>query len=140
MTVADLATRDHADIGYLFVLQGCPFMYTDRSELAGSGASSWIDTTYGPRRVLEGLDTRGATITFATETGDGRPDTDDGLTIKIVDFDRELIAFFADQTNPSCRRLLLLLLSEQRTTRDPWKICGFVSYFSVLRFVSYFLF
>ena len=101
MTVADLATRDHADIGYLFVLQGCPFMYTDRSELVGSGASSWIDTTYGPRHVLEGLDARGATITFATETGDGRPDTDDGLTLKIVDFDRELIAFFADQTNPS---------------------------------------
>lgn len=96
--VATLATRSHVEIGYLFVLQGCPFMFTDREELAGTGVSSWIGTGYGPREVLEGLDLRGATITYATETGDGRPDTDDGLTVKIIDFARELIAFFAEQT------------------------------------------
>ena len=96
-TVAQLAARDHVEIGYLLVLQGCPFAFTNRSELAGTGVSSWIGTGYGPRRVVEGLDVRGASITFATETGDGRPDTDDGLTFKIVDFDREWIAFFASQ-------------------------------------------
>jgi hypothetical protein len=96
-TVAELAARDHVEIGYLFVLQGCPFMFTDRAELAGEGVFSWLGIAYGPRRVLEGLDLQGATITYATETGDGRPDTDDGLTVKIVDFARELIAFFAEQ-------------------------------------------
>lgn len=96
-TVAQLAARDHVEIGYLLVLQGCPFAFTNRSELAGTGVSSWIGTGYGPRRVVEGLDVRGASITFATETGDGRPDTDDGLTVKVIDFDRELIAFFASQ-------------------------------------------
>ncbi len=98
-TVAELAVRDHVEIAYLLVLQGCPFMFTNRAEIAGTGASSWIDTTYGPRRVLEGLDITGSTLTFATETGDGRPDSGDDFSFKVKDFDRELIAFFAEQTD-----------------------------------------
>lgn len=101
MTVADLATRAHVEIGYLLVLQGCPFMFTDRPELVGTGAGSWIGEDYGPRRVLEGLDIKGAAISYATEMGDGRPDTDDGLTFRVVDFDRELIEFFRARTAAS---------------------------------------
>jgi len=97
-TVATLAARAHVDVAYLLVLQGLPFMFTTRAEIAGSGGGSWIGTGYGPRRVVEGLDVTGASLTFATEMGDGRPDTDDGLTLKIVDFDRELIELFRVQS------------------------------------------
>lgn len=97
-SVEQLAARDHVDIAYLMVWQGCPFMWTNRPEIAGSGVGSWIGTDYGPRRVLEGLDLQGQTITFATEMGEGRPDTDDGLSVKITDFDGELIEFFRDRT------------------------------------------
>ncbi len=97
-SVATLAARAHVDVAYLLVLQGLPFMVTTRAEIAGSGGGSWIGTGYGPRRVIEGLDITGASLTFATETGDGRPDTDDGLTVKIVDFERDLIELFRVQT------------------------------------------
>jgi len=97
-SVATLAARAHVDVAYLLVLQGCPFMVTTRAEIAGSGVGSWIGTSYGPRRVVEGLDVTGVSLTFATEMGDGRPDTDDGLTLKIVDFERELIELFREQT------------------------------------------
>ncbi len=96
-TVAALAARDHAECGHLFVLQGVPFMLTDREELAGRGPGSYIGEDYGPRRVLMGLDLRGASITYATEMVDGRPDTGDELTFKFVDLDGELVQFFAGQ-------------------------------------------
>lgn len=96
-SVADLARRDHVECGYLLVMQGVPFMFTDREELAGSETGSWIGDAYGKRRVVMGLDLRGATITYATEMGDGRPATDDSLTIKVIDLDDELIAFFSEQ-------------------------------------------
>jgi hypothetical protein len=98
-TVAQLATRAHVEVGYLLVLQGCPFAFTNRHELAGSGASSWIGTGYGPRRVIEGLDIDGTTLSYGTEMSDGRPDTDDGFTFRILDFERELIEFFRVQTD-----------------------------------------
>jgi hypothetical protein len=98
-TVAELATRAHVEVGYLLVLQGCPFAFTNRHELAGSGASSWIGTGYGPRRVIEGLDIDGTTLSYGTEMSDGRPDTDDGFTFRILDFERELIEFFRVQTD-----------------------------------------
>ena len=97
-SVATLAARAHVDVAYLLVAQGLPFMFTTRAEIAGSGVGSWIGTGYGPRRVVEGLDVTGVSLTFATEMGDGRPDTDDGLTLKIVDFERELIELFREQT------------------------------------------
>lgn len=98
-TVAEFAARTHVEVGYLLVLQGCPFAFTNRLELAGTGAASWIGTSYGPRRVVEGLDIEGTSITYGTEMSDGRPDTDDGLSFRILDFDRELIEFFRVQAD-----------------------------------------
>lgn len=95
-TVAQLAAAPHAEFAYLLVLQGVPFMFTDRSEIAGSGPGSWIGTGYGPRRVRQGLEVP-RTITFATQREDGRPECSDGATFKILDIDRELVAFFRTQ-------------------------------------------
>lgn len=92
-TVAELAVREHVDIAYLLVWQGVPFCFTNRPEIAGT---AWIGENTG-RRVLEGLDIRGSSFAYATEPQDGRPDTGDGLTVKITDYDRELVEFFRKQ-------------------------------------------
>lgn len=92
--VADLATRDHVEVAYLLVWAGVPFCYTNRPELVGT---AWIGEETG-RRVLEGLDVRGSSYAFATEMQTGRADTDDGLSVKVTDFDRELIEFFREKT------------------------------------------
>jgi hypothetical protein len=92
-TVAELAAREHVECAYLLVWQGVPFCFTNRPEIAGT---AWIGEDSG-RLVLEGLDVRGSSIAYATEMQQGKPDTDDSLSVKIVDFDRELIAFFRHQ-------------------------------------------
>lgn len=89
-TVAELAAREHVEVAYLLVWAGVPFCFTNRPEIAGT---AWIGEDTG-RRVLEGLDIRGSSITYATEMAQGKPDTDDSLSVKIVDFDRQLVAFF----------------------------------------------
>lgn len=54
-TVAQILASRSATFAWLFTIEGCPVMFTDRPELVGSGAGSWIGTTYGARRVVLGL-------------------------------------------------------------------------------------
>ena len=54
--VADLRLRHHAEIAYLWVVEGWPCAWVTRPDLAGSGALSWIGTAYGARTLLVGLE------------------------------------------------------------------------------------
>ncbi len=96
-TVAELAARDHRDIAFLLVIEGLPWAWTDRSEIAGTGAGSWIGEDYGAREVLEGL-TVPETIGFATNAENGTLASDDGASFTIRDFDRRMIGL-VDATN-----------------------------------------
>jgi len=91
-TVAELAARSHREIGYVLFLEGCPFAFTDRAELAGEGGFSWIADE--DRRVLEGL-TVPESITYSTSLESGMLESDDGATFVVQDFDGELITFLA---------------------------------------------
>lgn len=55
MTVATLAASKRQHTAWLLVVEGWPDMFTDRQDLAGSGASSWIGTAHGARVVKAGL-------------------------------------------------------------------------------------
>ncbi len=98
-TVAELAARDHRDVGFVLFVEGWDFAYTDRAELAGEGATAWIagDFPQLRRPILEGL-TVPETITFSTCLENGMLESDDGATFTIRDFDRRLIALL-DATN-----------------------------------------
>lgn len=93
-TVAELAARDYRDVAYLLVVEGWPWMFTDRSEIAGT---SWIGTDYGVREVLEGL-TVPETITFSSNLENGLLSSDDSATFTLRDFDRKIIGL-RDETN-----------------------------------------
>jgi hypothetical protein len=95
-TVAELAAMSHREVGYVLFLEGCPFAFTDRAELAGSGGSSWIGTGNGARRVLEGLRMPDE-IRFATDLETGALSSDDGATFTIDDFDRVMIEWLREQ-------------------------------------------
>jgi hypothetical protein len=55
MAVADLAASARQNVAWLLVVEGWPYMFTDRTALAGSGASSWIGEDHGARIVKPGL-------------------------------------------------------------------------------------
>ena len=96
-TVAELAAADHREVAYLLVVEGWPWAFTDRSEIAGAGPGSWIGEDHGPREVLDGL-TVPETITYATTLENGMLDSGDGATFTIRDFDRHMIGLI-DATN-----------------------------------------
>lgn len=91
-SVAELAARAHREVAHLLVLEGCPFAFTDRAEIVGTGGFSWIADE--DRRVLEGL-TVPESITYSTSLESGMLESDDGATFVVQDFDSELIAFLA---------------------------------------------
>ncbi len=89
-TVSELAAMSHREVAYVLFLEGCPFAFTDRAELAGEGGFSWIADE--DRRVLEGL-TVPESITHSTSLDSGMLESDDGATFTVQDFDDQLIAF-----------------------------------------------
>ena len=96
-TVAELAARAALEYAYLLVIEGLPMAFTDRAEIAGSGAVSWIGTANGERRVLEGL-TVPTELTFSTSLETGMLESDDGATFTIQDFDGAVIDLLRLQT------------------------------------------
>lgn len=92
-TVAQLAARDFRDVAWLLVVEGWPWVFTDRSDLAGEDYFSKVDG----RVVLEGL-TVPETITMATSLENGMLDSDDKAVFQIEDFDRAMIGLI-DATN-----------------------------------------
>lgn len=89
-TVSELAAMSHHEVAYVLFLEGCPFAFTDRAEIAGTGGFSWIADE--DRRVLEGL-TVPESITYSTSLESGMLESEDGATFVIQDFDEELIAY-----------------------------------------------
>lgn len=98
-TIAQLAAAARQHIAYLLVVEGWPVMFTDNAALAGSGASSWIDTDYGQRRVVAGLyvpDSLKCTLDYDA-TGDSRGLLREEIaSFQIEDLDEELIALFQE--------------------------------------------
>lgn len=92
-TVAELAARDFRDVAWLLVVEGWPWVFTDRSELAGSDYFAKVDG----RVVLEGL-TVPESITLATGLENGMLSSEDQAVFQIEDFDRKLIGLI-DATN-----------------------------------------
>lgn len=82
----------HREVAYLLVLEGCPFAWSDKAEIAGTGGFSWIGSGNGDRRVLEGL-TVPESITYSTSLESGMLESEDGATFIVQDFDQELIEF-----------------------------------------------
>lgn len=104
-TVAQLADRPHRDVGYVLFIEGCPFAFTDRVELVGSGVNSWIGTGNGARRVVLGL-TPPESLTYYTNPEHGMLTDDDDARFEIADFDGEMITWFEDvEYVKACRRL-----------------------------------
>lgn len=96
LTVADLAARSHRDVGFVLFIEGLPYAFTNRSELAGSGGGSWIDgAPGGDREIIEGL-TVPETINYTTSPEDGMLGSEDGATFGLVDFESKLIALVAE--------------------------------------------
>lgn len=55
MLVKDIHQTSANRGGWLLVIEGCPVAFTNIEALVGSGAGSWIGTSYGARNVLPGL-------------------------------------------------------------------------------------
>lgn len=97
-TVAEIVARPHRDFGYVLFLEGCPFAFTDREELTGTGGFSWINdeerAVYLDLQVPE-------TIAASTNLETGMVEDADGATFVVQDFSRKLIAFVRDLSNES---------------------------------------
>ena len=95
-TVTELASRSGLDIGYVLFLEGIPWAYTNRQELVGSGAGSWIDgAPGGDREILDGLVVPD-TLSYDTSLEDGTLSSNDGASFQLVDFQNRLIALVAE--------------------------------------------
>lgn len=95
-TIAEIVARPHRDVGYVLFIEGLPFAFTNRSELAGSGVGSWISgAPGGDRVVIEGL-TVPETISYATSLEDGMLSSEDGASFQLTDFEGKLIALVAE--------------------------------------------
>lgn len=95
-TIAEIVARPHRDVGYVLFIEGLPYAFTNRSELAGSGVGSWISgAPGGDRVVIEGL-TVPETISYATSLEDGMLSSEDGASFQLVDFDGKLIELVAE--------------------------------------------
>ena len=95
-TIAEIVARPHRDVGYVLFIEGLPFAFTNRSELAGSGVGSWISgAPGGDRVVIEGL-TVPETISYASSLEDGMLSSEDGASFEIVDFENKLIELVAE--------------------------------------------
>jgi len=96
-TLAEIIARPHRDVGYVLFIEGLPYAFTNRSELAGSGVGSWISGAPGGERVvIEGLEVP-ETINAATSLEDGMLSSEDGAAFKLIDFEGKLIALVAEQ-------------------------------------------
>lgn len=99
MDVVDIHQRDHNIGAYVVFIEGCPIAFTDCPALAGSGASSWIGTSYGAREVLLASGEPrsmvpdlplGETVPSASSIQEVR------VTFRLADFDRRLAALFRE--------------------------------------------
>jgi hypothetical protein len=104
MDVADIHQRSHNIGGFVILAEGCPIAFTDTPALAGSGASSWIGTSFGAREVLlAATKTRpddppamvpdlplGETVPETAEIREAR------VTFRLADFDGRIAALFAE--------------------------------------------
>ena len=98
LTVAQLAARAHRDVGYVLFLEGCPFAFTDRAELAGEGEFSWLGESV--RSIYLDLQVP-ETLVSSSSPETGMLEDVDGATFVVQDFSRRLIAFVADQDSTS---------------------------------------
>jgi len=95
-TIAEIVARPHRDVGYVLFIEGLPYAFTNRSELAGSGVGSWISgAPGGDRVVIEGLQVP-ETISYASSLEDGMLSSEDGGSFEIVDFENKLIELVAE--------------------------------------------
>ena len=84
--IADIIAKAHRSGAYVLFIEGVPYAITDRSEIAGTGAFSWIGTAYGARSVIEGLTVPEA-ISYETSRENGMLSSEDGASFEIIDFE-----------------------------------------------------
>src|SRR5688572_6948560 len=97
-TVANIAARPYQEIGYVLFIEGWPIAWTNRYELAGSGAGSWIgeEEDYGlGRTVVLGLEPP-ESVKLAIGLVESGMLTDDSCTFSLVDRDGHLVEFVED--------------------------------------------
>jgi len=93
--IADIIAKSHRSGAYVLFIEGLPYAFTDRSEIAGTGAFSWIGTAYGARSVIEGLTVPEA-ISYETSLENGMLSSEDGASFEIIDFEGKMIALIAE--------------------------------------------
>lgn len=94
-TVAELAALEVQEVGWVLFIEGWSKAFTNRSELAGTGVSSWIGTA--SRTVLLGLEVP-STIKLAIGLVESGMPCDDGATFSITDRNDAMIDFAEDET------------------------------------------
>jgi hypothetical protein len=95
-TVAELASQPHQEVAYLLAIEGWPIMWTNRADLAGSGAGSWIGEDHGPRVVADGLEIDGSVRLEIDLVDTGMP-RDHGRKFTIIDRHNYIISYFEDE-------------------------------------------
>jgi len=92
VSVADLIVAEDAPVAYVLFIEGTGLAFTNEIALAGSGASSWIGTTYGEWVVLHGLeDPPDRRVALDWQTG--MLDVD-SVTFRFLDQDGVLASLF----------------------------------------------
>lgn len=95
-TLAEIIARSYRECGYVLFLDNCPFAFTNRSELAGTG---WIGDDNGVRTVYEGLEFP-ENFTLRTSPESGMLENGDGMTFTIQDFDNVVINYMKYVEDP----------------------------------------
>lgn len=113
-TVAQLVARPDPTIGYVLFVEGSYLAYTTHPDLVGEGASSWVGTANGARKVIEGLLIDEAmTVSDSISTETGMMSTDGGtVTFVIEDLEGEVVAFMREQSDADTVGEMLLPLTD----------------------------
>lgn len=96
MDVADIHLLPDNEAGWIIFIEGLAEGFTNIPELAGSGASSYIGTTYGARTIKLGLMlpaelSYGEADPWSSEINDPSP-----AAITLLDLDESLVSLFID--------------------------------------------
>lgn len=94
MTVAEIHASGYAKGGFVVFVEGLRYAWTNIKALAGTGASSWIGTTYGDREILLGLEMPPELPLGETDPWSGSIEQPQGVEFGLVDFDGTVAEIF----------------------------------------------
>jgi hypothetical protein len=94
MTVAEIHASGYAKGGFVVFVEGLRYAWTNIKALAGTGASSWIGTSYGDREILLGLEMPPELPLGETDPWSGSIEQPQGVEFGLVDFDGTVAEIF----------------------------------------------